>query len=580
MFNSNRVKVTVNQGNPLDLPSPRPSQGASRGSTGFLARERRRYTSFDMMRLSRSFLARPWAGYVAALALTAFVTAIIGLIRQFANIANISILYLLAVLVIAIAFGSIPAVFTAIVSILAFDFFFIRPHHRFAVAGTEEWLALGALLMTGVITGELGAALRRRAREAERRRREAVVLYDLVQLMQTPDFRQALTAVAERLRNELQLAAVVVHFGEEAPLAIQAEAGEPDALQIAHLANPPTTQILSRAPSDRGARALGRWIRVVPPRTRVLAQPAGHERLHRIPVYLQGRQVGSLLLVRERGARPLSAADDRLLLAVANQLGLTVERVRLREVATETEVLQRTDELKTALLNAVSHDLKTPLASIIASAGSLLQEDVAWSDEERREFARSIEEDAEYLNRLVTNLLDLSRIEAGALRPDKNWHDIAGLIDDVLGRLRPVTAQHCVVVDVPDALPPVLLDHLEIGDVLFNLIENAAKHTPAGTEIRVSARQVDGELRVEVADRGAGIPHEDLPRLFDPFYRVRRAETRPKGMGLGLAVARGLVEAHGGRIWAENRDGGARFVFSLPLSARDPAGAERQEHNA
>jgi two-component system, OmpR family, sensor histidine kinase KdpD len=548
------------------LPLPQTSPASNRG--GILRRR--------MIRLARSVIARPWAGYAVALALTALVTGIIALIREFANIANISILYLLAVLITAIAFGSVPAVFASLAAFVAFDFFFIQPTHRLTVAGTDEWLALGVLLSTGVITGELGAALRRRGRETERRRREAVVLYDVVRLMQTPDLREALTAVAERLRDELELAAVAVHFGQDAPLAIEAEAGEPEALQIAHLANPPPAQILSQASSDRGV--LGRWIRVVPPRTQVFAQPAGHERLHRIPVYLQGRQVGNLLLVRGPGARPLSAADDRLLLAVANQLGLTIERVRLREVATEAEILQRTDELKTALLNAVSHDLKTPLASIIASAGSLLQEDVAWTDEERREFARAIEEDAEYLNRLVSNLLDLSRIEAGALRPDKDWHDIAGLIDDVLGRLRPVTAQHRVVVHVPDALPPVALDYLKIGDVLVNLIENAVKYTPKGTEIHVSARQTAQELRVEVADRGAGIPPEDLPRLFDPFYRVRKANARPKGMGLGLAVAKGLVQAHGGRIWAENCEGGgARFVFSLPLAAGDPIEAERQE---
>jgi signal transduction histidine kinase len=175
----------------------------------------------------------------------------------------------------------------------------------------------------------------------------------------------------------------------------------------------------------------------------------------------------------------------------------------------EAEILQRTDELKTALLNAVSHDLKTPLASIIASAGSLLQEDVAWTGEERHEFARAIEEEAGYLNRLVTNLLDLSRIEAGALRPDKDWHDLGGLIDDVLGRLRTLTARHQVAVDVPEELPPVSLDYLEISDVLLNLIENATKHTPAGTEIRVSAREARGEVQVEVAGRRADARRPD-----------------------------------------------------------------------
>lgn len=516
------------------------------------------------MRLLRPLLLRPWAGYPVALALIALVTGAIALIRSFANVANVSILYLLAVLVTAIAFGSVAAVFASFASFLAFDFFFIRPTHRFTVAGTEEWLALSVLLLTGIITGELGAALRRRAREAERRRREAVVLFDVVRLLQMPDFRQALNAVAARLRDELELAAVVISFSQEVSPTLQAEAGELEALRIARLANSPPGQILTQASAGRSG-PLGRWIRIVPPSAQVFPQPGGNERLHRVPVHLQDRQIGSLLLVRGPGARPLSSTDDRLLLAVASQLGTMIERVRLREVAIEAEVLQRTDDLKTALLNAVSHDLKTPLASIIASAGSLLQEDVAWTDEEQRDFARAIEEDAEYLDRLVSNLLDLSRIEAGALRPDKDWHDIASLIDDVLGRLRPVTARHNIALDVPEGLPPVLLDYVEIGDVLVNLIENATKYAPAGTEIRVSAQQVGTELRVEVADRGRDIAAQDLVRLFDRFYRVRKAEARPKGMGLGLAVAKGLIEAHGGRIWAENRDGGGnRFILALP----------------
>ncbi len=526
------------------------------------------------MRLLRSLLQQPWTGYPVVLALIALVTGLIGLIRTFANVGNISILYLLAVLVAAIVFGSVTAVFASLASFLAFDFFFVRPTHRFSVAGTEEWLALSALLVTGIITGELGAALRRRAREAERRRREAVVLFDVVRLLQMPAFHEALKAVAERLREELELAAVVISFGPDAPLAVQAEVGGVEAIRIARLANPPPGQILTQASAGRSG-PLGRWIRIVPPSAQVFPQTGGNERLHRVPIYLQERQIGSLLLVRGPGARQLSSADDRLLLAVASQLGTTIERVRLREVAIEAEVLQRTDDLKTALLNAVSHDLKTPLASIIASAGSLLQEDVAWTDGERREFARSIEEDAEYLDRLVSNLLDLSRIEAGALRPDKDWHDMAGLIDDVLGRLRPVTARHNVVLDVPEGLPPVLLDYVEIGDVFVNLIENATKYAPAGTEIRISAQQVGTELRVEVADRGRDIGAQELPRLFDRFYRVRKAEARPKGMGLGLAVAKGLIEAHGGRIWAENRDGGGnRFIFALPIL---PAGQEHAD---
>jgi two-component system sensor histidine kinase KdpD len=529
--------------------------------------------------LSQFLSNRPWPGYVTALCLTALVTGVIALIREFANVANISILYLLAVLVTAIAFGSLPAIFASVAAFFAFNFFFIKPTHRLTVSTTEAWLALGVLLITGVITGELAAALRRRAREAERRRREAVVLYDVVRLMQTPDIRQALTAVAERLRDELGVAAVVVDFAQQAPLTLHAEAGEPEALQIARASTASPVHILSQGAGPAEARSgpTGRWVRIVPPQVQALLP--GQDRLHSVSIQLQGRQIGHLLLVRERSARPLSGADDRLLLAAANQLGLTVERARLREVATEAEILQRTDKLKTALLNAVSHDLKTPLASIVASAGSLLQEDVSWTDEERREFARAIEDEAGYLNRLVSNLLDLSRIEAGALRPDKDWYDVGALIDDVLGRSRPLTTQHQVVVAVPDDLPPVPLDYLEIGDVLFNLVENATKHTAAGTEIRISARQIEGEVQIEVADRGPGMPPQEIQRLFDPFYRVKTTESHSKGMGLGLAVARGLVEANGGRIWAENRsEGGARFVFTLPLDVRKPLQTDQQEH--
>jgi two-component system sensor histidine kinase KdpD len=228
--------------------------------------------------------------------------------------------------------------------------------------------------------------------------------------------------------------------------------------------------------------------------------------------------------------------------------------------------LRRTDELKTALLNAVSHDLRTPLATIIASADSLRLSDVKWTDEEIEDFAAAIGQEAHRLNRIVGNLLDLSRIEGGTMRPDKGWHDIASLVNDVISRLRPETAGRNILVDVPDELPPVHLDYIEIDQVLSNLIENAIKYSPEGAPVRIGVRARDNRVQVRVDDQGSGIPPQAMSRLFDPFYRGELGAARPKGVGLGLAVAKGLVEAHDGRIWAKNRpDGGASFGFDLPL---------------
>jgi len=247
-------------------------------------------------------------------------------------------------------------------------------------------------------------------------------------------------------------------------------------------------------------------------------------------------------------------------------------------LVTAAEILRRTDELRRALINAVSHDLRTPLATIIASADTLRQRNVDWSEDERDGFAAGIADEAHRLNRIVGNLLDLSRIEAGALRPDKRSYDLGALVEDVLGRLRPLTVRHSVVVAIPDDLPPLRLDYVEIDQVLSNLVENATKYTPPGTEILVRARIENRELRLEVADRGPGIPPQALQRLFEAFYRVdgQRAPSTSKGLGLGLAIVRGLVEAHGGRVWAENRaGGGARFVVALPVGDAPAATLEK-----
>ena len=307
-----------------------------------------------------------------------------------------------------------------------------------------------------------------------------------------------------------------------------------------------------------------RRIRVVGP-----GMTGRRERLaHVIPITASGQRIGRLRILPRERAAALGSSDERLLAIAAAQLGVTLERARFRKDATETEALRRADELKTELLHAVSHELRTPLASILASAGSLRQRDVNWTDRERDEFASAIQEEALRLDRVVGNLLDLSRIENGTLVPHKAWHDVGALVEDVAGRMRPVTAGHPVRLDVPEDLPPVELDYVEIGQVLSNLVENAAKFSPPGSEIGIRVAREDGDIQFEVRDHGPGIPTADAERIFAPFVRLARPGHRSRGVGLGLAIAKRLVEAHAGSIWVDpDVNDGTRVVFTLPVAA-------------
>ncbi len=529
-----------------------------------------------MQRIAEISQGQRWAGYVFTLLAVALISLFIGLILRITTIANISLLYIVAVLASAILFGRGPAIVASVAAFLIFDWFFIEPLHTFTVSDPTEWVALLLFLAVAVTTGQLAAQQRRQAHRAEEREREAVLLYGVARLLVGADLQPALQQVAERLNLELGSGAVAIDVPAPQGGRQRVVAGEGAPLRALQSELPTASHILPQ-PSDQQPAWRERWVRVVRPQRTPPGEGAWSRHTLQLSIAVRQHGDGVLVVAPATPGTAIQASMQRVLLAVATQIGGAVERQVLRQEALDAEVLRRTDELRSALLSAVSHDFRTPLASIIASAGSLRQHDVTWTDEERAEFAEAIENEAKRLNRLVGNLLDLSRIEAGALRPEKNWYDLGALIDDVLGRLRFLTAGRTVTVDIPADLPPISLDYVEIDQVLSNLVENAVKHTPPGTPITVQATAQPSEVRVECADRGPGIPPESLSRLFDAFYRVGRDGRHDQGIGLGLAVARGLVEAHGGHIWAENRaDGGARVVFTLPVTAApaEPAVSE------
>ena len=502
------------------------------------------------------------ARYGLALLGVAAVTALIAALGRF-HLANASMLYLIVVLLGAVALGRGPAITAAFAAFLATNFFLVEPRFSFTVANPEEWVTLILLLLTAVVTGQVAAGQEQRAEEAEANAREARLLSEVALLMTEPNLDPALGRVAERLRGELGVLAVrIVVNGESGAMLASASAGAGTDLEA-------LTAALAAGGSEVLSPSGGRWVRVVQPHA---GRPAGrfapNLRLLRVPVRAPHGETGEVILAAPRGSR-FGPAEVRLLEAVSAQLWGAVDRARLRDEANEAEVLRGADEVKSALLDAVSHDLRTPLASILASAGSLRQLDVEWDEEARASFAEAIEQEARRLDRIVGNLLDLSRLESGALQPDRGWYEPTALINEVAGRLRPLVAPHPLALDLPDELPPVHLDYSEVDQVLSNLIENAAKYSPPDSEIRVSAAVSDGSLRVDVTDQGPGVSRDAMPRLFEPFFRAARAQRG--GSGLGLAVARGLVEAHGGRIWAENRpEGGARFSFEIPDSTEPP----------
>ena len=405
-----------------------------------------------------------WVGYAAALAAVGLVSVAISVVLGRTTLANISMLYLAAVLATAVWFGRGPAIVAALAAFLTYDFFFTQPYYTFTVSDPEESVALLFFLATALITGQLVADQHQRAQEASRREREAVVLYDIVRLMSEPDLMRSLNDVAERLRREMQLAAVAIEIQGDVSGTIQAQAGDDEALSLIPGADA-ARQFLGRGDAPTGDRpaGTGRWIRIVPPRAHGTRRSIGSDRIYGVPVLVRDIRAGTILLLRAADGPRFSGTDDRLLSAAAAQLGIAFERADLRREATEAEVLRRTDELKTALLNAVSHDLRTPLASIITAAGSLLQEDVAWTPSDRKEFAQTIVHESQRLSQIIGNLLDLSRIEAGSLRPERSWYDLGVLVNDVLARLKGLLGDHEISVDVAGDLPPVLVDSVRNG---------------------------------------------------------------------------------------------------------------------
>ncbi|MBI2909471.1 MAG: sensor histidine kinase KdpD [Chloroflexi bacterium] len=476
-------------------------------------------------------------------------------LQPFISPTNMVMLYLLAVAAAAVYLGRGPAIFAATLSVLAFDFFFVPPFYTLVVAETEFLLTFLGLFLAGLAISELAARALQHAELARRRQRQTEELCEFSQGLARADtvgdiVRELHTHLAGGFRRD-----AVVLLPEDGKLV------------------PTSVGTVSARELDQNELAVAVWaFRQGRPAGRGTDTLPGVDRRY-LPLKAPHGVVGVLGIKPPKGSRLLTP-DERLQLdTFASQAALAIERAQLVESARQAKLLQAAEKLQTALLSSISHDLRTPLAAIIGIL-STLSDDARLDEDTQRDLVQTAQEEAERLNRLMGNLLDMTRVEAGALKMSKEPSDVQDLVGSALERLSRRLRGREVTLNVPAELPPVTVDPALMSQVLVNLLDNALKYSAKDTPIELRASVVGSEVRLEVADRGIGIPASDLDRVFDKFYRVRHPG-RVSGTGLGLSICKGIVETHGGRIWAENREGGGTvFTVALPLGPQAEEEAE------
>ncbi len=473
--------------------------------------------------------------------------------------------YLPAIVVVAALLGTLPAVATSVIALLVYDFLFLAPTFTLSIAAPAEWLSLLMFLLIAIVVGRLTGLLADREREATQRAREARVLFAVsLDLATAPTVTTAIGLVVERLRAETRMSRVWCGLG---PSVL-------DERVVADTAGgarrPPSS---SRFVLHRDAQGVPTgWVRVreaVPGGSR----PDEVEAVFRVPLASSGTTLGSIWASRPKRLEPPTDETTRFLVAAADQIAGAVERDRLAADATAAEIARESDALKSALLDSVSHDLRTPLSAIRVAAGHLADPAVEASPDAMRASARTVEAEAARLDRLVANLLDISRIEGGALRPMMEPYELADLVEQVVDRLAPTLARDSVRLEVPADLRPVLVDPIFVDQILTNLLENAVAHAGPERVVRVSAAATTGGDRVElvVEDSGPGVPTLEIPHLFEKFYRASTRGPAARGMGIGLAVVKGLAEAMGGQVEARRSALGGLAIAVALLTADDPA---------
>ncbi len=488
-------------------------------------------------------------GYVTSLVLVAAATLLCELLRPFFVPTNMVMFYLLAVVVASVRLGRKPAIVTAFLGVIAFDFFFVPPRLTLAVADTQYLMTFIGFLVVGIVISTLVARASERAEAMRTREVQTASLYYLSRdLAASVDINDVLKAVIRNIEEALKAQlAIFLPEGERLDLMAASEGLELD--------------VKEQAVADwafRNNHAAGRA-------TDTLVSAS----LIYLPLQTPASVLGVMGVKLESDLEYHSQENRRLLDAFATQAAMAMERIRFSRQAEQAQILQARENLERALLNSISHDLRTPLSSVTGVLTSLREEGAHLSDKARRELLDTACSEAERLNRFVGNLLDMTRIEAGAIRLNFEPCDVQDLVGCALAALEPRIGNREINFRMLPIMPLVPMDMVLMTQVLVNLLDNAHKYSPPGSVIEVIAQVEENWLVLEILDRGPGVPEHDLKRVFDKFYRIPVPEGAG-GTGLGLSICKGIVEAHGGSISAGNRvGGGLRVEIRLPLSTAE-----------
>lgn len=500
---------------------------------------------------------RPPAGslleYAWALLPIAASTGLCLLLRDVFELADHAMVHLLGVLVAASNVSRGPSLFAAIAAVAALDFFFVEPALTFAVGDLRHVVTFAVMLAVGLVVGNRTVRMREAAASARERERRTAALFAMSRAFTVEDEPATIARVAERRVAELFGCEAVVLLraadGGLAPLSGETAGGlaEPRELAVARWVVEHGREAGHGADTLPGSRALF------------------------LPLIGAGGTLGALGVALGDLGREPSPSQRQLLETFVAQIALALERVLLREDASRSKLAVETERLRTDLLSSVGHDLRTPLASITGAASALEERGWTLDRKVRDELLATIKSESERLSRLVANLLDLTRLDSGAMVPEKAWVPVEEIAHSALARVEETLAGRRVELELPEQVLLVPVDPVLVEQALVNLLENAVKYGPPGAPIELRVRGAQGAASFEVSDRGPGLPPGEEERVFEKFYRVPDS-SRAGGAGLGLTVARAIVRAHGGAITAENRlGGGATFRFEIPIEGVPPA---------